>query len=184
MNSPDIYGMEPTSVPDGDGELDDRCFDLIQKASLLSGPLRPEIQDELGRLVRSMNCYYSNFIEGHQTHPRDIERALHQQFSADEQKRNLQHEALAHIALQEMIDSGNDGAAWPTSQNYVRWLHREFCERLPRALLTVTSRYTGRQIEVVPGEYRKDRVDVYRHIPPEPDQLAAFMQLFEEAYAP
>jgi hypothetical protein len=27
-------------------------------------------------LLQQMNSYYSNLIEGHQTHPRDIERAL------------------------------------------------------------------------------------------------------------
>ncbi|ASV84481.1 hypothetical protein CES85_5275 [Ochrobactrum quorumnocens] len=31
---------------------------------------------KLADLVRSMNCYYSNLIEGHNTHPVDIERAL------------------------------------------------------------------------------------------------------------
>jgi hypothetical protein len=30
----------------------------------------------LANLVRSMNCYYSKLIEGHDTHPVDIERAL------------------------------------------------------------------------------------------------------------
>ena len=29
----------------------------------------------LADLVRAMNCYYSNLIEGHDTHPVDIERA-------------------------------------------------------------------------------------------------------------
>jgi hypothetical protein len=41
------------------------------------------IHRSLAALVRSMNCYYSNLIEGHDTHLVDIERALRQDFSAD-----------------------------------------------------------------------------------------------------
>ena len=53
-----------------------------------------------------MNCYYSNLIEGHDTHPVDIERALKGDYSPDAQKRDLQLEAKAHIAVQQWIDRG------------------------------------------------------------------------------
>ena len=33
-----------------------------------------------------MNCYYSNLIEGHDTHPVDIERALKNDYSAERGK--------------------------------------------------------------------------------------------------
>lgn len=52
------------------------------------------------------NCYYSNLIEGHDTHPVDIERALKEDYSTDAKKRNLQLDAKAHIAVQEWIDGG------------------------------------------------------------------------------
>jgi hypothetical protein len=55
------------------------------KASLAEGMV-----DALRDLVRSMNCYYSNLIEGHNTHPIDIERALAEDFSADKKQRNGQ----------------------------------------------------------------------------------------------
>ena len=53
-----------------------------------------------------MNCYYSNLIEGHDTHPVDIERALKNDYSRDEKKRDLQLEAKAHIIVQQGIDTG------------------------------------------------------------------------------
>ena len=53
-----------------------------------------------------MNLYYSNLIEGHDTHPIDIERALNNEYSADTELRNLQLEAKAHIAVQQWIDQG------------------------------------------------------------------------------
>ena len=53
-----------------------------------------------------MNCYYSNLIEGHDTHPVDIERALQNDYSQDTRKRDLQLEARAHITVQQWIDGG------------------------------------------------------------------------------
>ncbi len=50
-----------------------------------------------------MNCYYSNLIEGHDTHPVDIERALKADYSTDPEQRNLQLEARALAAC------GRDG---------------------------------------------------------------------------
>ena len=58
-----------------------------------------------------MNCYYSNLIEGHNTHPVDIERALAGDYSTDPEKRDLQLEAKAHIAVQKWIDEGGMGDA-------------------------------------------------------------------------
>ncbi|MCB1720274.1 MAG: hypothetical protein KDI11_00795 [Alphaproteobacteria bacterium] len=54
-----------------------------------------------------MNCYYSNLIEGHDTHPRDIDKALAQNYADELKKRALQKEAVAHITVQKMIDDGN-----------------------------------------------------------------------------
>ena len=53
----------------------------------------------LSGLVRAMNCYYSNLIEGHATHPIDIELALRVDYNRDARKRDLQLEARAHIAV-------------------------------------------------------------------------------------
>ena len=63
--------------------------------------MNPILRESVGTLVRSMNCYYSNLIEGHDTHPRDIDRALANDFSDEPRKRDLQHEAVAHIPCAE-----------------------------------------------------------------------------------
>src|SRR6266481_196053 len=82
-----ISQMEPMLPSEAEPELSDRAFDLVQQSSALAAPLSMPVQEELGRLVRSMNCYYSNFIEGHQTQPRDIERALARDFDCNERQR-------------------------------------------------------------------------------------------------
>jgi Fic family protein len=186
MNDTDsLYAMEPILPPEGDGELSDLAFDLIQRSSLLSAPLSAPVQQELGRLVRSMNCYYSNLIEGHQTHPRDIERALARDFEVAGRQRDLQLEAFAHINVQTSIDAHQDPPdTWPISEAYVRWLHRSFCEQLPKSLLRVKSEDSDRIVDVIPGEYRVDSVRVGRHIPPAPHVLGPFMARFNDAYSP
>jgi len=175
---------EPFLVPESDGELSDLVFELLQKSSLLAGSVVPPVRNELGRLVRSMNCYYSNLIEGHQTHPRDIERALADEFQADPKQRDLQKEARAHIELQTLIDASEDHRAWPASCTYVRFLHGEFCRRLPEEMLWVESARTGERVRVVPGDYRNTDVEVGMHHPPVPSALPAFMTRFDEAYSP
>lgn len=148
----DVSAMEPMLVPEGDSTLDDLAYDLNRRTASFSGSMHPEIQKELGRLVRSMNCYYSNFIEGSQTTPREIERAMRGDFSKDPKQRSLQQEALAHIEVQRMIDAGEDPQdLWPASDGYVRWLHREFCSRLPADMLVMRTVDTDREVVVVPG---------------------------------
>jgi hypothetical protein len=108
--------MEPMLPPEGKRELEDLAFDLATKASGLASQLPPAVRQSIGDLVRSMNCYYSNLIEGHDTHLRDIDRALsHSDYSTDPQKRALQHEAVAHIEVQRLIDHRKDLQADTTS---------------------------------------------------------------------
>ena len=115
--------MEPMLQSDGKA-LEDMAFDLISNANALAGQIHPIVTESVGNLVRSMNCYYSNLIEGHDTHPRDIDRALHKDYSTEPRKRALQLEAVAHIEVQKAIDEGDDPKDFPASSAYAVWLHR------------------------------------------------------------
>src|SRR5439155_27280997 len=103
--------IEPALPADQDHRLEDLAYELVASASALAGQIHPAVQQSIGDLVRSMNCYYSNLIEGHNTIPRDIERALAHDYSAEPHKRNLQLEAVAHIEVQSKIDAGSDEPA-------------------------------------------------------------------------
>jgi Fic family protein len=129
-----------------------------------------------------MNCYYSNLIEGHDTHPRDIDRAMAENYSSEPEKRALQKEAVAHISVQKMIDEECSPDLCPISSEYGQWIHKEFCERLPERLLWVENPDTGEKIKVVPGVHRDGTVQVGRHIPPLPENLDNFLRRFNEAY--
>ena len=146
------------------------------RRSLPEGIVRP-----LADLVRAMNCYYSNLIEGHSTHPVDIERAMRSDFSTDPEKRNLQLEATAHVNVQRWIDEGGiRGRA--TSVAALQEIHRRFSEHLPEELLVARDPDTAREIEVVPGGLRRDDVKVGRHVAISPGAVPRFMERFERAY--
>lgn len=176
--------MEPMLPEDGNRRIEDLAFELSSKASSLAAQINPIVVGTVGNFVRSMNCHYSNLIEGHDTHPLDIERALRQDLSSQPQKRALQLEAVAHIEVQKAIDEGRDDHAEPLTAAYALWLHREFCERLPDEMLWVEDPETHRQVRVRPGEFRDDEVRVGRHLPPAAKALRKFLARFEEAYDP
>ncbi|MBO0614192.1 MAG: hypothetical protein RL122_2157 [Pseudomonadota bacterium] len=92
--------MEPLRLSESSrhrAALSDLALELAMQAASFRSSLPKVIHAALADLVRSMNCYYSNLIEGHHTHPVDIERALHNDYSLNPEKRNLQLEAKAHI---------------------------------------------------------------------------------------
>jgi len=120
---------------EGTEVLENLAFDLAREASELSGQLHPTVRMSVAELVRSMNCYYSNLIEGHNTHPRDIDRALAADYSGDPAQRDLQLEARAHIEVQALIEAGRSVPVPVPGRAFSLWVHREFCGRLPASLL-------------------------------------------------
>ena len=161
--------------------LTDLVVELAASAAGFRNSLPNGIREALADLVRSMNCYYSNLIEGHDTHPIDIERALNNDYSSDTRKRDLQLEARAHIAVQQWIDDGGlrDRA---TSHDGLLEIHRRFCELLPEDLLWATGRDDGERRRVVPGLLRDRDVVVGRHIPISAGAVPRFLAKFEETY--
>ncbi len=177
--------MEPMLIAEGakaKAELVDIALTLAEESAAFNNSLPDGVRIALTGLVRSMNCYYSNLIEGHDTHPVAIERALKNDYSTDAEKRNLQLEAKAHIFVQEWIDNGGiDGAA--TNPENIAAIHRRFCEKVPEELLWSEDPETGEQYQVIPGEWRTRDVQVGRHIPISPGAVPRFLECFEKTYA-
>ena len=176
--------MEPMVVGEGSPHrtgLTDLAVELAGKAAGFRRSLPAGVLAALADIVRSMNCYYSNLIEGHDTHPVDIERALRDDYSADAAKRNLQLEARAHIGVQAWIDRGGLADRAATRDGLVD-IHRRFCEMVPDDLLRAEDPTTGKSLAVTPGALRKRDVKVGRHVPVSPGALPRFLERFEAAY--
>ena len=164
------------------GQLSDLAIELAGKSAGFRRSLPSGVLTALADLVRAMNCYYSNLIEGHDTHPIDIERAMKNDYSADPRKRDLQLEAKAHITVQRWIDDGNLRRRAPTA-NGLREIHRRFCELLPDDLLWVEEPDTHERARVVPGELRRRDVKVGRHVSISPGAIPRFLAEFERVYS-
>jgi Fic family protein len=179
-----ITMMEPLLVGQGSHHrpaLTDLAFELAQKSAGFRRSLPGHLLASLADLVRAMNCYYSNLIEGHDTHPVDIERALNNDYSKDARKRDLQLEAKAHIAVQRWMDGGGLQGQSATV-DAIREVHRRFCELLPDDLLWVEDPATKERIKVIPGALRDRDVKVGTHVAISPPAIPRFMQRFEDVY--
>jgi Fic family protein len=86
-------------------ELLSKAYDLLQTAGELV--LQP-VPDDLRELLRGMNSYYTNRIEGQHTRPLEIEQALNKDFSNDPATANKQKLALAHMAAERQVEQHLD----------------------------------------------------------------------------
>jgi len=177
--------IEPARLEEAPEAISDLVAELAAAAAKLANALNPQTAANLADLVRIMNTYYSNLIEGHNTRPRDIARALAGDFDKDKERRNLQQEAAAHVHVQRDIDrmAAENSLPEPASVDFVRWLHREFYRGAPQEMLRIQG--AGRTIAMKPGEWRSKTehdVAVGRHIPPSSDHVADFMKHFESRY--
>lgn len=181
-----IAAMEPLGISDTSrhrAALAELAFELTQKSASFKGSLQPTIVTSLANLVRSMNCYYSNLIEGHDTHPIDIERALNSDFSADPKKRDLQLEAKAHISVQKWIDDGGLMGNSGVTENGIKVIHKRFYDEVPEELKFAVNPDTGERIRVIGGQYRANYVQVGRLVPISAGAIPRFMKRFEDYYS-
>jgi Fic family protein len=156
-------------------------MDLTAASAAFRASLPAGVVAAVADLVRTMNCYYSNLIEGHATHPVDIERALQSDYSAEPERRNLQLEALAHVSVQQWIDAGGVRGREVTAAA-VRDVHTRFTQLLPDELRWVDDMDGKERVEVRPGELRRRDVRVGRHVAVSPGAVPRFLSRFEETY--
>jgi len=169
-----------------------KTSDLLVELTTLSQfdkALSPGSANSLASIVRMMNCYYSNLIEGHNTTLQDIQEAIQGEVqeadmeSADK-TRNLQLEALAHIRVQEQIDKlhANGQLPDPTSPQFIQWLHESFYHNASESMLTIDA---DKGVIMVPGHFRDEGEEVLvgRHVPCQGKDVASSMGYFGERYS-
>lgn len=177
--------IEPALLTEIDLNIADLIAEISALGSELGRTLNPMTAASLADLVRIMNAYYSNLIEGHNTRPREIEKALKGQFDDEQDKSDLQMEAAAHVRVQKKIDelALQDNLPEPTSIEFICWLHEEFYKDAPERLLLIKG--TKREFIMRPGEFRSTAehdVIVGLHQPPSSERVRDFMQHFENRY--
>jgi Fic family protein len=200
-----VQRIEPARLDDVPERIANLVADLSAASAKLEHSLSPRTAESLAEMVRIMNTYYSNLIEGHQSRPRDVELALqagrkHQAGMpatinveeavagttvAGSAERDLLTEAVAHVRIQADIDMfyALFGHTEPADTEVVRRLHREFYLGASEKILKISG--AGKSFQMVPGEWRskpEQDVEVGRHVPPSSARVEDFMHYFSERY--
>jgi Fic family protein len=166
--------------------LREKASDLLRESASLGAAAAPAAANELRALLRSMNSYYTNRIEGEHTHPADIERALRQDFSHQSTVARRQRLAVAHIQteiecerlIEEKLAAGENVVQWLYSTQALEWLHLQLFGGLTPQDLTLAD---GSLLE--PGHIRTRAVAVGMHEAPTPAAVPAFLDRWAEVYA-
>jgi Fic family protein len=150
------------------GPVLERAHDLIRQADRLSGWGRAGGLSDLRQLLRAMNSYYSNKIEGQHTLPLEIEQALRNDYAQDADKAHRQRLALAHMAAEQQLESH-----WAHTNVWapqtVCDIHQDLFSRLPES-------------DCLPGQLREREVSVGRHAAPVAKALPLFLARWAEVY--
>ena len=157
-----ITSMEPLLPASGSPVLAELSVEIFRNSGELVAALPSKaVRCGIAALVREMNSYYSNLIEGHKTLPCDIERALRDDFSDREEDRRNQLLSVAHIrtetAMRQRLEDELDLGVF--EPQFVQWLHRELHGALPEAECFTTS-VSGKRYPLAPGEFRSYNLDV------------------------
>lgn len=134
----------------------------------------------LTSLLREMNSYYTNRIEGQHTFPMDIQRALAGDYSQDLDRARRQRLALAHIHTESWAEQTVAADNWRTgyAPETVQALHRHLYEQLPPEDRVIAE---GEVVE--PGAWRTREVQVGAHVAPQASAVPSFLDRWQEVYA-
>lgn len=155
--------------------------ELSEVNARLDASVHKDVARALSELVRAMNCYYSNLIEGHHTLPIEIDRAMRQDFKNSPSQSDLQRLAFAHIKTTEWanpIDIADHGI-----QKFILDAHGQFCKNLPDDMLMIKMP-DGTIVRMVSGKIRTNEVLVGAHVAPTFTSVGQFLARYESVYLP
>lgn len=164
----------PSPVPPA---LIEKAAEIATTSLRLTATAHPTARATIRELVRSMNSYYSNRIEGQGTHPHNIERALQQEFSDRPDVARLQRVALAHMAAERDLENRVLAGQSPLCSQFLLDAHEALYSRLDEADRTTDDGHI-----IVPGELRKQDVEVGRHVAPTASSLPSLLARMDEVY--
>lgn len=176
---PDQFEPLLPSTTEARQQLAALAGEVTARALAIRRMVHPVTEARLAQLLRSVNSYYSNRIEGQHTHPLDIERALKKNFSKEPDKARRQRIAVAHIEAQRKME------AWIAAEDTVDVYAPEFLSRLHRAFyeqLAAADRVTPEGDAVAPGAWRDKEVRVGEHVPPTHRSIQEFLSRASDVY--
>ncbi|ROO30637.1 Fic family protein [Salinisphaera japonica] len=167
---------------DPDRVLASQAHRLAQKSAALSA-LPPATRPALQSMLRTVNTYYSNLIEGQSTHPVAVDRAIRAGMETQTPGVLI---SLALREAEETIATRQAVAAFerPTTPEFIRHIHELIFSKIPESARRTTAAEGDRTIVVEPGVFRAVDVQVARHVTIAYGQLAGALSRFDEQYRP
>lgn len=157
----------------------EKAHDIIRAAEQLKGHSQPSALNALKGLLRTMNSYYSNLIEGQNTLPHEITLALKKQYDDDQDKARRQRLAVSHITteiqLEESLLQLQPKTIW--SATWLEKIHYNLFNPLDATDKTLAD---GQFL--IPGQLRTKEVSVGRHVAPLAKSLNLFLQRWSQTY--
>ena len=166
-------------------ERDGADIEVAREDAALGALVHPLVRAELAELLRLMNSYYSNRIEGQGTRPRDIERAMGGSLSPEPTRRALQLLARAHVEVQRRTDARlvQEPDLPICTAAFICDVHRAIYAELPDDMRRIEDAPGGPAL-MPPGELRTWEVTVGGHLAPASGALDAFLARFAQVYEP
>lgn len=171
--------IEPVMPPLSDA-LRSKAERVVIEASALRLPAETEVA--FRALLKQMNCYYSNLIEGVNTHPADIDRAMKQDYSDDQANRRLQLLALGHADSESTITQLILSGTSPFGAEASLAAHRVLYSQADEASRTM-QKPDGSAFVLSPGEWRVTDVKVGVHVAPPAENVDALIRRMDQAYS-
>lgn len=176
------FQMEPM-IPSRLGGLADLALEVYKASARLSGRVHPVTAERIVRLLRNVNSYHSNLIEGHRTTLLDIETSLRES-SEDEKTRDQQLLHRQNVLAQSAIEGECEvDDVEITSTDFLCRLHDLLFKELPREFLVQQDEQGKCEVVMTPGTLRDRDVRVGGHIPPSSSSLPKLLERFHEAYS-
>ena len=165
--------------------LYEKASDLMLAGKSLAGLAMAHPRSEIRALLRSMNSYYTNLMEGEHTRPSEIEEALHADFTGNAKLARRQRLAVSHIhteqeceeTLGEAIEDKDEAVRWLYSSEALEWLH----DRLFDGLSTDELSQSDGTV-MAPGCLRTRHVAIGAHHAPIASSLDVFLNRWASFY--
>jgi Fic family protein len=170
------------------GPLRNMAQELVSASAGLEGKVAAQTAVCLGDLLRIINSYYSNLIEGHKTTIPDIKLALKKKFNQDPQKKYAQELCAAHVnaerELMKLVGSSDNLNI--CSPAFISGIHAKFYAHLPPEHLYTHAHGGFTRKPVEPGMLRDVMVSVDGDTQHGPDakDIGPLMAHFSRSYDP
>lgn len=158
--------------------------DLRTECARLMPQIGIESRNSLAVILRAMNSYYTNKIEGQHTFPADLEQALASNFSKDADTKRRQQLAVAHMQVEKDLEGVAKAMAWEEffKEDWISTIHKSLYSKLVDDCRIIYDEKGNNRGLMEPGAFRPGWVKVGSHAAPDPAILHELLNHFHFRY--